>query len=499
MHRFEEIVAEVCLGVLCASSAAAGIELCDLGKLVAVSPGAGDDFGRRVDISGDTAVVGSWEDDAPTNSGSVTVFRYIRGAWMVEQTLVAPVPASGDRFGAAVALEGDVLIVGAPEDDDFGSNAGLAYVFHRADGVWALETTLKNESPAANDQFGWSLALSGETLAVGARLDDEPATNTGAVVVFLRSEAGVWTQQAKFKGVDTAASDQFGYSVALHDDTLVVGAFNDDDGGIDSGGAFVFMRSDGVWSQQAKLIPADLSPSDLYGSAVAVEADRAVVGSPQDDDGATDAGSAYVFERNGAAWGLEAKLAPKDPNAQERFGLAVAIDASRIVVGAPGDNSNAIGAGSVRLFLPGGGSWVLSQTFTAFDATMGLALGSGVDIDGDLILGGAEGATVEGLAGAGATYLFVATADDCNGNGTVDWCDVVQAGEEDCNSNGVPDQCEVIPPVGDVNLDCFVDGADLGLLLADWGPCAGCATDMNGDGVVNGADLGLMLAAWYQP
>ncbi len=470
-------------------------EGCDLGKLTPGVPGTGDDFGHRVAISDDTLAIGSWLDDEPTNSGSVTVYRYVRGVWTLEAMIKSPTPAANDRFGAGLALEGDVLVVGAPEDDDFGSNAGTAFVFRRDEGDWNFDAKLKEPSPGAADQFGWSAGVNGETIVIGSRLDDDGAVNTGSITVFVQNELGAWVVQQKFKGNETAASDQFGYSVGISGDTIIVGAFNDDDGGLDSGAAFLFTRSNGVWSQQAVLAPASLEAMDNFGAAVAIDGDLVVVGAPLDDDTSSDGGSASVFHRVGSTWTLKAKLVPSPGDLSERFGTSVATREGTVIVGAPGDDAAAGQSGSIRRYEGTNDVWSLQTTFAAFDAGRNDNLGSACGIDGDLIAGGAEKALVGGFA-SGSAYLFVATATDCNGNGTVDWCDVVFSGDEDCNSNGVPDTCEVMPPFADLNLDCFVNGADLGIMLAEWGTCGGCLSDLNDDGEVSGADLGLLLADW---
>jgi hypothetical protein len=228
------------------------------------------------------------------------VFTRAAGAWTQQAKLVASDGAAGDQFGFSVALDGDTVVIGAFRDDDKGSDSGSAYVFTRAGSGWTQQAKLVASDGAAGDQFGWSVALDGDTAVIGARLDDDKGIDSGSAYVFTRA-GGAWTQQAKLVASDGAAGDQFGFSVALDGDTAVIGAFGDDDNGSDSGSAYVFTRAGSGWSETLKLLASDGKAFDLlgyYNGAVDISGSTVLAGAPLHDLAdpvRTDAGAAYVF------------------------------------------------------------------------------------------------------------------------------------------------------------------------------------------------------------
>jgi len=264
--------------------------------LTAADAAAGDQFGAAVSLSGDTAVIGAPLDDLKgvSNQGSVYVFLRSGTSWSLQQKLIASDGVAGDGFGSAVALGGDTLVVGV-WSDDIGANRdqGSAYVLVRSGAVWTLQQKLTASDGAAFDNFGASVALSFDTLVVGAETDMIGANlGQGSAYVFVRSGA-VWTEQQKLTAADGAFADHFGFSVALSGETVVVGAPDDDNGlNADQGSAYVFTRNGVVWTQQKKLTV----DGEQFGRSVATSGDTVVVGLPFGRVGAnTDQGSAYVF------------------------------------------------------------------------------------------------------------------------------------------------------------------------------------------------------------
>lgn len=162
-------------------------------------------------------------------------------SWSEQAKLTASDAAAGDWFGYSVAVSGDTAVVGANGDDDGGSASDSAYVFVRSGMSWNEQTKLTASDPAIGDNFGTSVALSGHTAVVGAPFDDDGITNSGSAYVFVRSGTS-WSEQAKLIAGDADAGDNFGRSVAVSDDTAVVGAYQDDDGGSNSGSAYVFLH-----------------------------------------------------------------------------------------------------------------------------------------------------------------------------------------------------------------------------------------------------------------
>ncbi|TET54686.1 MAG: hypothetical protein E3J64_01545, partial [Anaerolineales bacterium] len=269
---------------------------------------SGGKFGSSVAVSGDTIVVGAPSERHGGFDGAGAAYVYERNfggadSWGLTTVLTATVDAgTGERFGGAVAISGDTIVVGAYYDD-----AGAAYLFERdhdgADG-WHRVRKLTNSDAGGMDWFGHSVSISGDTVAVGAPFH---GGSTGAAYVFERNWGGsadLWGQVRKLTASDATSSDHyFGWTVSISVDTVAVGAYAVDAAGTDSGAAYVFERNTGGtdgWGQKDKLTPAGLVEYDWFGHSVAISGGQVVVGSPYDDDGASAAGSAYVF-RLGAA------------------------------------------------------------------------------------------------------------------------------------------------------------------------------------------------------
>jgi hypothetical protein len=383
-------------------------------KLTAGDGAAFDLFGKSVAISGDTAIVGAHGDDfgASADQGSAYVFVRSGGVWTQEQKLTASDGRVSDEFGWSVAISGDTAIVGAP-GDDFGpqGSQGSAYVFVRSGGVWTEEQKLAASDGGVSDEFGWSVAIGGDTVVVGARGDHVGANGfQGSAYVFVRS-GGVWTQEQKLTASDGAFVDRFGSSVAIGTDTAVVGARLDDVGANgDQGSAYVFARSGGVWTQEQKLTASDGAASEQFGSSVAIGGDTIVAGAPFDAQG-----SGYVFVRSGGVWMEQQKLTASDGGAFDQFGWSVAIGGDTIVAGAPTDAVGANGLqGSGYVFARSGGVWTEEQKLTASDGGTGDRFGSSVAINGDTIVAGAPDDDVGANLDQGSVYVFELAAVPAN-------------------------------------------------------------------------------------
>lgn len=260
-----------------------------------------DAFGSSVTISGDYAAVGAPFEPPPTfvGPGMVYVFRRDPGGWVQDALLGASDGQSGDEFGSAVALDGDALAVGAMRDDDLGDNAGAAYVFRRVDGAWVEEAKLHAFDGQVQDEFGFSIDISGDRLVVGARDEDERGEDAGAAYVFERdAESGVWLPAAKLIAFDGEEGDQFGQSVGLDGAAAVVGAWLADGRAGTSGAAYVFRKAaGGDWTTAIKLIGDTGAFGDGFGFGVDISGDCAAVGAVNQDGpaGQNEAGATYVF------------------------------------------------------------------------------------------------------------------------------------------------------------------------------------------------------------
>ena len=356
----------------------------------------------------DSQVTLSWDD--PLDS-SITGYQYQHPP---EQTKLTA-GSDRSRFGESVAVDGDTLVVGAYQHDvDGKSNAGAAYVFTRnpISGEWSEVANLTASDPAANDEFGYSVAVDGDTIVVGARQD---VTRNGAAYVFTKV-SGVWSQKAKLTASDGAANDEFGFSVAVHGDTIVVGAHQDDDNGDISGSAYVFTKSGNVWAtatETAKLIASDGEEGDRLGRSVAAHGTTVVVGANLDDDNGMNSGAAYVFTEPANGWAnidntTAAKLTAAAADGGDQFGSSIAVDGNTVVVGARKNN-----AAYVFVFIPGSGTWSQAARLEASDSDGSEEFGSSVAVRGGTIVVGASTANIDpdddDGARSGAAYLFTKT------------------------------------------------------------------------------------------
>lgn len=309
-----------------------------------------------------------------------------------------------ERFGSAVAVDGDTAVIGAPGHDLPGQDTGAAYVFVRTAGQWTLEAKLSPSGLPTVTGFGVSVAISGDTVVVGGG-----TVNSNGAYVFVRS-GGAWTQQARLVGSDTEGNDGFGSAVSVSGDTVVVGSPDDTTGfGFGSGSAFVFLRSGGVWAEQQKLLPADLASDDRFGQSVSVSGDSLVAGSPGDDTGfGINAGSAYVFVRSGALWAQESKLIAPGGAAENAFGSSVSMHTDTAAVGAPGEAAGPAGVGAVHVFRRAAGVWSEEQRLVASVSSQGF--GAAVALDTDTLMVGAPDERDGETFGAGAAYVFVRSA-----------------------------------------------------------------------------------------
>ena len=364
-------------------------------------------LGWSVALDGDTALVGAYADDvgAISDQGSAYVFTHSGSTWTHQAELTAGNGATGDWFGDSVALDGDTALVGA-YTDDVGANSdqGSAYVFTRSGNMWTQEAKLTADDGAAGDWFGYSVVLDGDTALVGATYDDVSSSNQGSAYVFTRSGTK-WMQQAKLTAGDGATYDQFGWSVALDGDTALVGAYADNVGtSSDQGSAYVFTRSDNTWAQEAKLTAGDGAAYDQFGWSVAFDGETALVGAYADNVGANrDQGSAYVFTRSGTTWTQEAKLTAGDGAAGDFFGNSVALDVNTAILGAVGDTSD---QGSAYVFTRIGTAWMQQAKLAAVDGATYSQFGWSVAVDGDTALVAAYAEKVGANIDQGSAYVF---------------------------------------------------------------------------------------------
>jgi FG-GAP repeat protein len=392
----------------------AGTSWTEQQKLVPSDGAAGDSFGAAVSLDGDIAVIGAYGDDtaAGANAGSAWVFARAGSIWSEQQELLASDAAADDGFGSAVSISDDTAVVGAALDDNaLGADSGAAYVFVRSGAVWAEQQKLLASDGGAADQLGSAVSVFGDTVALGASGADGPAADAGAAYVFVRA-AGVWSEQQKVAGRDPADGDQLGFAVAVSADILFAGApLADAPGGLDAGRAYAFVRSGTLWTQEAGLLGADRPNLDSFGLAVSLAGDTAAVGVPIDATvGGTGAGSVYVFARSGSTWTEQQKLLAADGAQQDYLGTSVAIDGDTLAAGADADDGpGGVNSGSVYVFVRSGSTWTQQQKLVAPDAAVGDGFGGSLALSGDTLIVGAPGDDTAAGVDAGSAWVFVRT------------------------------------------------------------------------------------------
>ena len=213
---------------------------------------------------------------------------------------------------------------------------GSVYVYSRSGGSWVETARLTASDGVGSAAFGASVAISADTLVIGAPWDDDNGTSSGSVYLFSRS-GDSWVETAKLTASDGRAFDVFGYSVAIDADTVAIGATQFRDG---AGSAYVFSRYGDSWVETVKLIAPDGAVHDGFGSSIAVAGDTVMVGAPRDDDKGTSSGSVYLFVASGGRWVEEAKRTASDGAAYDRFGWSVAADGGTVAIGAFGGDGN---------------------------------------------------------------------------------------------------------------------------------------------------------------
>jgi hypothetical protein len=447
-----------------------------------------DSFGDSVAISGETIVVGATQessnatgvngnqaDNSAIGAGAAYIFVRNGTTWTQQAYLKASNTGSSDFFGASVAISGETVVVGAWGEnsnatgingngaDNTASDAGAAYVFVRNGTTWTQQAYLKASNTNAEDMFSKSVAISGETVVVGADreasnatgVDGNQANNSllkaGAVYIFVRNGT-TWTQQAYLKASNTGAGDYFGRSVAMSGETLAVGADGEasnatgingntaNNSATDAGAVYIFVRNGTTWSQQAYLKASNTEASDYFGHTVAISGETVVVGAWGEDsnatgvngannNSATDAGAVYIFVRNGTTWSQQAYLKASNTGVDDEFGWSVAISGETVVVGAPEEDSNATGSngdetnnsieqsGAVYVFVRSGTTWTQQTYLKASNTGTYDRFGYSVAIlDGTVIVGAyGEASNATGINGnqtnngaslSGAVYVF---------------------------------------------------------------------------------------------
>ena len=354
-------------------------------------------FGRRVSLDGDYAVVGA--SGVSSAKGAAYIFHRSGDRWTQQAKLMAGDGVDYDSFGISCAISGDYVVIG-----NYSSHNGdraAAYIFHRSGTNWTEQARLTASDGAPWAHFGFSCAISGDYVVVGAYTQD----GQGAAYIFHRSGTN-WTEQAKLTAGDGSSDDYFGYFCAISGDYAIIGALLDDHVATWAGSAYVFHRSGTNWTEQAKLTADDAAEGEQFGIP-AICGDYAVVTAALDDDYGSRSGSAYVFHRSGTAWTQQAKLYAGDPQENALFGSSVSISGDLIVIGALRETNVTWEAGAGYVYRRSGSTWSQAAKLIASNPYSGEGLGYSVCINGESVIIGTPYDAEKGV-GAGAAFYFKA-------------------------------------------------------------------------------------------
>ena len=388
----------------------------ELVKLLASDDAASDNFGTTVAISGNYAIVGApGNDDGGSSSGSAYIFHRtaVTNTWDAGTKILASDDAGGDLFGFSVAISGDYAIVGAFGNDDGGyRTSGSAYIFRRTGtNTWDAGTKILASDAATGDSFGTAVAIDGDYAIVGANMNDDGGSNSGSAYIFRRTGTNTWDAGTKILASDAASEDQFGRRVGISGDYAIVGAYLNDDRGSASGSAYIFRRTGtNTWDAGTKIRASDEAGGDFFGTSVAIDGDYAIVGADQNDDGGSNSGSAYIFRRTGTnTWDAGTKILASDAVSGDQFGVSVGIDGNTAVVGAYGNDDGGSASGSAYIFRrTGTNTWDAGTKIIASDAASGDQFGFSVGISGDYAIVGAQ-LNDDGGSSSGSAYIFTTT------------------------------------------------------------------------------------------
>ena len=373
-------------------------------KIVASVRQTYDHFGRAVSISGDYAIVGAFtedhdadDDDATevNNAGSAYIFKRDGNSWVQQQKIVASDRGAGDTFGHSVSINGDYAIVGSREEDhdasggNLLSNAGSAYIFKRDGNSWVQQQKIVASDRGAGDRFGYAVSINGDYAIVAAFTEDHDAnganalSNAGSAYIFKRSGT-TWTQETKLVANDRGVEDRFGWSVSIYGDYAIVGSVYEDHDASganylsNAGSAYIFRRDGNSWVQQQKIVANDRGEEDQFGYSVSINGDYAIVGALEEDHDANGAneliksGSAYIFKRSGTTWVQETKLVASDREAGDYFGWSVSIDGDSAIVGAAWEEEDASGGNSLT---KAGSAYIFRRSGTIWTQETKIAAG----------------------------------------------------------------------------------------------------------------------------
>lgn len=319
----------------------------------------GDSYGSAVDANSNFAIVGAPGTDAQySSSGAAYIYQKVGNSWINEVRVIPSDGYSSGTFGNSVAISDSFAVVGAERNYHNGNFSGAAYIFKFDGTTWNQTQKLIPSFISSSNYFGSSVAISDSLICVGAEGYSDNGSYAGSAYIF-KYDGTSWVEEAKLLASDGFNDDRFGTSVDIDNDKVVIGSYRDDDNGGDSGSAYVFEYDGGDWNETAKLLASDGNSSDEFGRSVAISNNYIIVGAWFDDDNGSNSGSAYVFHFDGTNWNEEIKFSPNTTDSNDYFGYSVDITNGYAIVGSPRDHFNGINAelGSAYVYKLNGSSW----------------------------------------------------------------------------------------------------------------------------------------------
>jgi len=397
--------------LLCPAAGARGDGPCQMQRLVSPNWARNAFFGDAIATDGEALVVTApGANSAGTNTGEAYVFRRAARGWRFEQLLV---PSSGDGFGSDAAIDGDVILIGAAGADDMGSLSGAAHIFRHDGSQWIEEQRMLPPPQSEGFAFGASVALQGDLAVVGAPVLPYPPDEPGFVFVY-QYNGSFWSFAHLIQAPDPGADQQFGHAVATDGARIVVGAHWSDVAATPGGGAaYVFQASNG-FALEKRLVPSSLQGFDEFGYDVAIDGDRLAIGAPRPWHGL---GSVYTFELHGTSnWVQTQRLEPATGGTNEMFGSWLALSGPNLLVGAPQTFTS--GQGRTYAYALEGASWnLLSELLPAPPAGPRATFGAGLALAGDQAFASARyadpGCEADVNCNSGAVYVFSLSGAGC--------------------------------------------------------------------------------------
>ena len=457
---------------------------CLEGPVEPIGVGSSAMYGFSIARSGPMLAVGSpGFPAAGPGAGAVFIFTRVGAEWMSTSILFADGVQPGDNTGSSLAMDGDTLVVGLRKADDLGTDSGSVHVFEFSGFGWVDVATLTDPTGGEFNEFGASVAIDGDVIVVGSPFDIVGVNETGSASVF-RRVGGVWQHEQKLLAAAGDNGDSFGTAVAVRGNRLAVGAPESNPAiGLDAGSIHVFEFGGATWNETATLTRQNGAPGDLLGTSLSMEPNLIMAGAPFANDAAFEGGAVIPFRRDGSVWLEGPEITSPNPGSNRYFGSSIDITGSELIVGEPfATVGSAFAAGAAHRFVDLGTTFLYADTVTAALPGSGALLGASVAVEGGEAIVGASLENSGGFA-SGAAYRFVLDGADCDANGTPDLCDIAAGLVSDCDGNGIPDSCDVLQGNGtDCDGNGLLDSCDLALGAID---CDGnlvldsCELDMN--------------------